>query len=77
MAQIDTHRAAYVRMDPNMKIGKQRPSKQSIIDRLTALDADISRMNTAQLPEADRALVERASHSVRLARRSLRLMVSK
>ena len=77
MAQINTHRAAYTRMDPNMKIGKARPTKQSIIDRLTALDADITRMNTANLPETDRALVERALHSIVIARRSLRLMASK
>ena len=77
MARIDTHRAAYVKVNPNMKVGKSLPSKQSIIDRLTAIETDISRMNTANLPECERALVERAQSSVLIARRSLRIMITK
>jgi len=77
MARIDTHRAAYVRVNPNMKVGKSVPSKQSLIDRLTALETDISRMNTAHLPESERALVERAQSAILVARRSLRIMITK
>ena len=77
MARIDTHRAAYNRVNPSMKVGKARPSKQSIIDRLIAVDADISSMNNPNLPESERVLIERALSHVLQARRALRIMVTK
>ena len=77
MAQIDTHRASYTRVNPNLRVGRSRPSKQSLIDRLIAIDADISRLNNANLPESERVLLERASNHVLQARRALRIMVSK
>jgi len=77
MARIDTHRAAYVKVNPNMKVGKSRPSKQSLIDRMIALDADVQSLCNANLPEAERILIERASNHILQARRSLRIMVTK
>lgn len=77
MARIDTHRAAYNRLNPNMKVGKQRPSKQSLIDRLTAINADLERMDTASLPESERMLLVRAIECTHSARRALRIMVTK
>lgn len=77
MAQINTHRAAYIRVNPSLKVGKSRPSRQSIIDRLIAIDSDIARMNNSNLPESERLLIERASNHILQARRALRIMVTK
>lgn len=77
MARIDTHRAAYTRVNPNMRVGKQRPSKQSLIDRLTAINADLEQFNNASLPETERMLVVRAMECTMSARRALKIMITK
>ena len=77
MAQIDTHRASYTRVNPNIRVGRSRPSKQSIVDRLNAVEMDLQRMNNSNLPESERVLLERAVNHVMQARRALRIMVTK